>query len=532
MKNIINLSIIYFKQTLSSFFKSRKMKNNASSFLFAFFIFAIVFGAMGFSYYSSAQQLSEVGKTEYVLVFGLMYATFMVLMMTAYDAQNNYYKNKDYDMLASLPIENYSIITAKYLSSYFVSLFYAFIIAFPAYIVYFIFCPINFVSVLYSLLSIFFIPTFTQLIGSLLAYLINLLTFKIKNKTLVNNILTIIFTVGLVTFIAVANTNFTQSLFTSGVPLWIKIVFPHIYFLFGAITTGSFLQFLIFICITLAFACISIGLVSLGFKKINSGGISTTNKKTKRKIKIYYKKNSHISSLIKKETRAFFGSATYMINSIIGPILIVIIAIVLGTYAHNTSTIASSALSQIFISIYICFASMFASMCCPTSVSLSIEGQKLHLLKSLPLSTNTIFISKLLFSWILTVPFILVGDIIFLSLVPCSAGLVILTILTPLVSMFAFSGLGLLANLKWPKLNWTNETQAIKQGMSLFVTMMSCMAINLIPFLLVTLLYDKIIAVMSAELFLTIILAINILLVVTFYSVLFKKGSKMFYKIQ
>ena len=87
----------YFKQTLSSFFKSRKMKNNASSFLFAFFIFAIVFGAMGFSYYSSAQQLSEVGKTEYVLVFGLMYATFMVLMMTAYDAQNNYYKNKDYD---------------------------------------------------------------------------------------------------------------------------------------------------------------------------------------------------------------------------------------------------------------------------------------------------------------------------------------------------------------------------------------------------------------------------------------------------
>ena len=175
---------------------------------------------------------------------------------------------------------------------------------------------------------------------------------------------------------------------------------------------------------------------------------------------------------------------------------------------------------------------MFASMCCPTSVSLSIEGQKLHLLKSLPLSTNTIFISKLLFSWILTVPFILVGDIIFLSLVPCSAGLVILTILTPLVSMFAFSGLGLLANLKWPKLNWTNETQAIKQGMSLFVTMMSCMAINLIPFLLITLLYDKIIAVMSAELFLTIILAINILLVVIFYSVLFKKGSKMFYKIQ
>lgn len=292
MKNIINLSIIYFKQTLSSFFKSRKMKNNASSFLFAFFIFAIVFGAMGFSYYSSAQQLSEVGKTEYVLVFGLMYATFMVLMMTAYDAQNNYYKNKDYDMLASLPIENYSIITAKYLSSYFVSLFYAFIIAFPAYIVYFIFCPINFVSVLYSLLSIFFIPTFTQLIGSLLAYLINLLTFKIKNKTLVNNILTIIFTVGLVTFIAVANTNFTQSLFTSGVPLWIKIMFPHIYFLFGAITTGSFLQFLIFICITLAFACISIGLVSLGFKKSIQAPSLQPTKKIREKLRFLTSKTA------------------------------------------------------------------------------------------------------------------------------------------------------------------------------------------------------------------------------------------------
>ena len=170
MKNIINLSIIYFKQTLSQFFRSKKRTSTLSNTLFMLAIFVIVMLAMGFAYMGSAEQFSAIGHPEYVLVIGLMLSAFLVLMMTVYDSQNQYYKNKDYDLLASLPIKNYSIITAKYLSSYFVSFFYGLLIAFPAYVVYFIVCPLNIVAIIYSILSLFFIPTFTQLVGSILAY--------------------------------------------------------------------------------------------------------------------------------------------------------------------------------------------------------------------------------------------------------------------------------------------------------------------------------------------------------------------------
>ena len=219
-------------------------------------------------------------------------------MMTVYDSQNQYYKNKDYDLLASMPIKTWSIITAKYLSSYFVSFFYGFMLAFPAYVIYFIFCPITIPAVIYSIFSFFFIPTFTQIIGSIIAYIISLITSKMSNKRLISNILTIFFTLALIVFIYFANSTLMQNLFANGFPLWIKIVLPHIFFLFNALTTGSFLQFLAFLAVTMGFALISILIISIGYKRINSS-LTTTSRKNKNKTLIYSNEKP-FSSLIKK----------------------------------------------------------------------------------------------------------------------------------------------------------------------------------------------------------------------------------------
>ena len=114
MKNTISLAFIYFKQTLSQMFRTKK--KGFSNGITAFVIFIIVMLAMAFSYLGTAEQFSEIGHPEYVIVIGLIFSAFLVLMMTVYDSQNQYYKNKDYDLLASMPIKTWSIITAKYLS--------------------------------------------------------------------------------------------------------------------------------------------------------------------------------------------------------------------------------------------------------------------------------------------------------------------------------------------------------------------------------------------------------------------------------
>lgn len=527
MKNTISLAFIYFKQTLSQMFRTKK--NGFSNGITAFVIFIIVMLAMAFSYLGTAEQFSEIGHPEYVIVIGLIFSAFLVLMMTVYDSQNQYYKNKDYDLLASMPIKTWSIITAKYLSSYFVSFFYGFMLAFPAYVIYFIFCPITIPAVIYSILSFFFIPTFTQIIGSIIAYIISLITSKMSNKRLISNILTIFFTLALIVFIYFANSTLMQNLFANGFPLWIKIVLPHIFFLFNALTTGSFLQFLAFLAVTMGFALISILIISIGYKRINSS-LTTTSRKNKNKTLIY-SNDKPFSSLIKKEAKTFFNSPSYFINGLMGPIIVIILAITMSLGASEVYGSFESFPSEYFITMYICFSSMCLGIGVPTSASISIEGQKLYMLKSLPISYNTLICSKLAFNLILFLPFTLIGSTIFVIIAPCTIGEIFLVYLLPLLSMGTFSGLGLLTNLKWYRLDWTNESQAVKQSMSLFVSMMIAILLSLTPFLVYFFLFEEISFVLSLSQYFAIYLALLAVLCSIFYTLLFTYGKKLFRKI-
>ncbi len=528
MKNVFNLTMIYFKQSLSQFYSTKKRTKALSNTFLIIAIFIVVAFAMGYAYYGTAQQFQAIGHPEYVLMLGLMFAAFIVLMMTMYDAQNQYYKNKDYDLLTSLPIKTPSIITAKYLSSYFISLVYGFMIAFPAFIVYFLFCPITTAAVVYCIIAIFFLPTFSQIIGAALAFIISVATYKLKNKKIVNTVLTIILTLGLIAFITIANSGLMQELFAEGIPLWLQIVFSHIYYLFVAMTTGTTSSFLIFLTITTTFALLSIGIITLGYKKINSG-ISTVSTKKQSKKPLAFKSTSIFASLFKKEAKTFFSIPIYLINSIIGPIMVIVLAISMGIGAKEMAATSSSSFpAEFFVTMYICFSSMCLGIGVPTSASISIEGQKLYILKSLPIPVRTILIAKLSFNLFLTLPFVIIGGIVFIAITGCSVPLALLSLLIPCVSAIAFSCLGLLCNLKWHKLNWTNEAQAVKQSLSLFISMLSAMLISLIPFLIFFTLPNEILSVMSLEAYYSIYLAFITILSIILYSLLFTHGKKLF----
>ena len=531
MKIALKLSIIYFKQTITQFFHSKKMKSKVGNSLLIILLFSIVAISMGIAYWGTAEQFSANGKSELVLLIGLMFASFIVLVMTAYDCQNQYYKNKDYSLLASMPIRTSSIITAKYISSYLVSFLYSLIIAIPAFVVYFIFCPINVWAIIFTIIALFLIPTYTQFVGNIIAFLINIATMKVKNRSIINNILTIIFTILLVAFITLANSGLVEKIFSQGIPLWLKIVFPHIYFLFDAITTISAESFFIFLALTIAYSIIGIFIVTIGYKKINSAYYSSQRKKISRPIT--YRQSSIISSLIRKEAKTFFFTPAYFINCLIAPIILIVLAVSMGISAKQMMINPSMSFpAEYFVLMYVCFSSMSLGIGSPTSVSISIEGSKYYILKSLPISARKIIFSKILFNIILFSPFIIVGNIIFLSILQPSIDLIVITILVPIVAMITFSGIGMMCNIKWPKLQWTNENQAIKQGLSLFVTMLISIALTMTPVLVYMFLFDKISLIFSLTEFFAIYLAFIAIIGIIIYLILFFKGNKLLKKIK
>ena len=143
MKNLVNLSKIYLKQLLSQTFNSKRKQSKANVFLMMLFISLFVCFGLGYSFYSLGKTFYDANRPQMVLLVGLIASSIFVLFFTVYQQQGVYFKAKDYDFLASLPIKTHTVVFAKFISSYVLSLFYNFLFSLPIFIVYFIFLIIN-----------------------------------------------------------------------------------------------------------------------------------------------------------------------------------------------------------------------------------------------------------------------------------------------------------------------------------------------------------------------------------------------------
>ncbi|MBR7041992.1 MAG: hypothetical protein IKI04_00665, partial [Bacilli bacterium] len=140
------------------------------------------------------------------------------------------------------------------------------------------------------------------------------------------------------------------------------------------------------------------------------------------------------------------------------------------------------------------------------------------------IKTKTILMSKIYSSLVLTTPVLLLGTLILcikfkISIIE-SIMLVVLTVLIPLVSHF----IGILVNLKYPKLDFENSSEVVKQSMSSFVAVIIGMVLLIIT---VTIVLNIIEVINSIYLLLgsiVVYLIINLIL----YMILITKGVKEF----
>ena len=88
-----------------------------------------------------------------------------------------------------------------------------------------------------------------------------------------------------------------------------------------------------------------------------------------------------------------------------------------------------------------------------------------------------------------------------------------------------FSGfLGLFENLRHPNFNWINETQAVKSGASVLITMFAGMGLVLLPVLACLLFSDRVTPVLAGWVMLGLLVVLSVLL----YLWIRKKGVRRF----
>ena len=214
-----------------------------------------------------------------------------------------------------------------------------------------------------------------------------------------------------------------------------------------------------------------------------------------------------------------------MVNTIIGPVLLTIISVAIAVMG------ADKVLSLLQISVpnaelpYV-FA-MLINLCVSTtsisSVSLSLEGKTIWFIQTMPVSENQLFISKLLVPIVIILPPVIIASIIYgVILKSIIYGLMIFGI--ALLFLLINDVAGLMINLWFPKLNWENETQVVKQSLSVLLSMLFNFVVAAIP-VAIYLIFN-----ISITLVALITIGLYLICLIAFVCMLFTKGKKLLIK--
>ena len=267
------------------------------------------------------------------------------------------------------------------------------------------------------------------------------------------------------------------------------------------------------------------------YKIISKSTITKTNKKAKKYNQSSIKVNNKITSLLKKEFKYYFSSPVYIINTLFGIVLMLIMTLYFCFNSQNfVNLINGDMQEQISLAtitkyapvIYFELVIFMSFMTTITSSSISLEGKKINIIKSLPISEKNIIFSKVLFSVILVIPLMLINDLIFIFFVKVKLLDIFLIILLTLIVPTLSAMIGILINLKYPKLKWINEVEVIKQSLSSMNAVFLGMGLGLISVLIMIKFYK------IAYIVIFIQIIVFILTIIILYFVISKYGVKKF----
>jgi len=119
-------------------------------------------------------------------------------------------------------------------------------------------------------------------------------------------------------------------------------------------------------------------------------------------------------------------------------------------------------------------------MASPTSAIISVEGKSFSILKTLPVSTEKILTAKLYAGTIVPAIFGAIGSLVIGILFNIGIIQTILLIIATVAMAIGGGAFGLVLNIRFCNLDWTNINQAVKQGVSVLLLMISAIVFALI----------------------------------------------------
>ena len=250
----------------------------------------------------------------------------------------------------------------------------------------------------------------------------------------------------------------------------------------NALLHNDWVGFVIFAAVSLLSGIAFVAIVSHYYKTLNTAVFSHYAKKDYKMGAL--KSSSPFMALYKKELHRLSSCTIYALNSCIGIVLLLVVAVMAVFFMPSTlrQQVEVMGIMIVIQNIMPIALAIFVSMTSTTAASLSLEGKNRWIMCSVPTQARTVYNSKIAVNLTVILPVLYVSAILIRIVIPYSLMQTVLMFLIPTVYAFFISVLGIYLNIKFPKYDWTSEYYAVKGGaISVLATVGGGMASSLTP---------------------------------------------------
>lgn len=473
--------------------------------------------------------LKPMGYLDLILIVAILFSCILSFIMSIYKAQGTLFSFKDYDLLMSLPIKNSTILTSKILSLMSISYVETALIIIPASIVYFNYNrSLSWIFFIILAIGLIFIPMIPIIAASIIAMIITFISSRFKYKNIATTVVGMI-AVLLIMIFSINMQNYINTFIenSDSIVSVLSRIYPPSIYLKDALVNYDVVNLLKFIGISIIPFIIFIIVFSKTFKTIN-GKLSESYKKANYKVK-KLEISSITKALVMQELRRYFATPIYVMNTAVGMLLLVAASIA-TLFVSKETLIEILGYPEIANMIPIAILVMLVftiGISCTTNSSISLEGNRLWILKSLPIEPNDIFKGKIITNLIITIPATVIANIIFYIGLKFEIKYLIFNLVISIVFSIISAILGLIINLCFPKMEWTNPTTVVKQSASVMINILGVLILALVM-VGISVALVKIFNVTNIIIILTVVLILFLITLFVLIKVLDNIGSKKF----
>ena len=447
-------------------------------------------------------------------VFGSVFSTYSGL-----------YLAKDNEILLSMPVPVRCIIISRLLGVYLMGLMFSAAAMAPPLFVAFTTVPQSLYSVLFGILLMIIVSLIVLFLSCFFGWIVACIRRRLKNKGMLTALVSLIF-IAVYYFVYFKAWNIVENITKNAELLALGMkesAYPL--YLLGKMGAGDLASTVVVVPSVIALCIAVCAVLAKSFMKTVASVAGTSGKK---RISTYvYKQKSAFSALFVKELSMFKSSANYMLNSALGVVFLLIASGFVITKGRDFSVVLTEIFGNdgLWEIIIIALVSMLALTNCITAPSVSLEGKRIWIPKSLPVRAWDVLKAKILLHIsVCGIPTLLCGFCAMLAFSESPLTLRVFMVLIPLQCMLLSASFGIFVNLRHPNLTWTNEVVPIKQSLSVFLVLFlgwiyaGAMALG----------YFAVYGILSAELYMTVIFALTLLLTGALLLYMKKRGAKIF----